>query len=187
MMIKNRAIQHLLKNERGVAATEFALLLPVLLALLLGTYEMSRFIILNQKIERVAYTVSDVVAQQTSITTAQLNDILVAASKIMEPYEFGPNGRVIVTSVYQDVDDGATVRWQYEGGGTLDRDSRIGVVDGDAVLPGTLTLNDDDNIIIAEVFYNYVPTFTEDYFGTRENYKYAIFKPRFGALTTAPN
>jgi Flp pilus assembly protein TadG len=166
---------------------EFALTLPALMILVLGVYEMTRFILLNQKIDRVAYTVSDVVAQQTTVTTAEINDIMAAAAKIMNPYVFEENGLVIVSSVQQDEDDGPVVRWQIEGGGTLDRNSHVGVVNGAATLPDGLTLNDDDNVIIAEVFYDYIPTFTEDYFDTRENYKYAIFKPRFGALTTTPN
>lgn len=177
-----------LRDDRGVAAVEFALTLPILVTLLLGVYEVSRYIIMNQKVDRVAYTVSDVVSQQTSVSKSQLNNILYAATEIMKPYTFGSNGVVIISSVTQTTDTGpATVRWQYKGGGTLNRSSKIGQVSGTATLPTGFTLNKSDNVIVAEVFYNYVPSFTEKYFGTRENYKFAIFKPRFGALTTAPN
>lgn len=176
-----------LENSKGVAATEFALLLPVLLALVLGSYELSRFIILNQKLDHVAYTTADVIAQETSITVAQINDTMSAAAEMMDPYGFGADGIVIVSSVYQDPVDGPTVLWQVSGGGTYARASAIGDEGEPAVLPEGFTLNDTDNVIVAEVFYNYVPTLTEEYFGSRENYKFAIFKPRFGALTTAPN
>ena len=184
-MMNKRA--NIIRDETGVAATEFALLLPVLMALVLGVYEISRYILLHQKIERVAYTVADVVGQQTSVTNAGLSDIVAAASKIMDPYDFEQNGVVIVTSVYQDPDDGPVVRWQYKGGGVLDRESRIGASGDEAELPNGLTLNESDNVIFAEIFYNYIPDFDEDYFDDRENYKYAVFKPRLGALTTAPN
>ncbi len=184
-MIKR--INHLCTDQRGVAAAEFALLLPVLMTMVMGVYELSRFILVSQKIDRVAYTVADVVTQQTSVTNGNLGDIVNAATEIMNPYQFGSVGRVIVSSVYEDPTRGPIVRWQYEGGGTLDRDSRIGTVNSTANLPDGFTLNEKDNVIVSEVFYEYIPPFSEDFFSTRENYKTAIFKPRFGALTTAPN
>lgn len=175
------------RDERGVAATEFALALPALLILTLGVFEVTQYILLNQKIDRVAYTVSDVVAQQTTVTQSQLNDIMAAAAEIMNPHDFIDDGVVIVSSVQDDPQNGPIVKWQSKGGGLLNRDSLIGTVNGAATLPDGFTLNDSDNVIIAEVFYEYLPAFTEDYFASRENYKYAIFKPRFGALTTTPN
>ncbi|MCB1537727.1 MAG: pilus assembly protein [Rhodospirillales bacterium] len=184
-MVRNA--HHILSDERGVAATEFAFLLPILLLLVMGIYESTRFVLFSQKLDRVAYTVADVTAQQTAVTNADLSDIVTAATKIMEPYEFGELGRVIISSVYQDPDDGPVVRWQYAGGGTLPRDSLIGDPGEPATLPDGFTLNDEDNVIVAEVFYYYTPPFSEDYLSTRENYKTAVFKPRFGALTTAPN
>lgn len=173
--------------ERGVAATEFALMFPVLMLFLLGSFELSRYIIVNQKIDHVAYTTADVVGQETSITTAQLNDIMSAATEIMDPFEFGENGIVIVSSVEQDPTEGPVIRWQRLGGGTLDRGSRLGEEGDIAVLPDGFTLNDNDNIIVAEVFYDYLPSVTEEFFTSRENYKVAYFKPRYGSLTTAPN
>jgi TadE-like protein len=172
---------------RGVAAVEFALLLPLLMTMLLGSFEIMRYIIASQKLDHIAFTSADVVAQETSITNAQINDIMSAAVEIMEPFPFGDVGVVIVSSVQDDPVRGPVVRWQITGGGTLVRDSEIGETGDDATLPRDLILNDGDNVIIAEVFYMYTPVITEDYFGTRENYKYAIYKPRYGALTTPPN
>ncbi len=175
------------RAQGGVAAVEFALVLPALLAILIGGFEISRFIIVNQKLDHVAYTTADVVAQETSVTQAQLADVMNAAAKIMDPFAFGPNGVVIVSSVYQDPTDGPVVLWQSSGGGTLERASHVGEVGDPAVLPDGFNLNDTDNVIVAEVFYSYTPVLTEEYFATRENYKFAVFKPRFGALTTTPN
>lgn len=173
--------------ERGVAATEFALALPFLMAFLLGSFELSRYIIVNQKIDHVAYTTADVVGQETSITTAQLTDIMSAATEIMDPFVFEDQGIVIVSSIEQDPTEGPVIRWQRMGGGTLDRDSLLGEEGDVAELPDGFSINDNENVIIAEVFYNYIPVLTEEYLSTRENYKFAIFKPRYGSLTTAPN
>ena len=52
----------------GNVAVEFALALPVLMLLMLGSAEMARFVILHQKIDRVAVTMSDLVARAETIS-----------------------------------------------------------------------------------------------------------------------
>lgn len=180
-------MKHFFRNRDGIVATEFALMVPILLLLLLGGFEMTRFMLVHQKAEKVSYTVADVVTQNTSITNAQLAQIITAAAQIMQPYTFGSNGVVIISSVYQSgTVNPPTVNWQYTGGGTLSRSSQVGSVGGNATLPGGLTLNDKDNIIIAEVYYVYTPVFSGGVVGTQDIYKSTVFKPRLGALTSTP-
>lgn len=183
-----RTITHLLRCQYGVAATEFAIALPFVLALMLGAFELSRYVIIHQKLEKVAYTVSDVVSQSDAITIAELNQAVRAAATIMEPTGFSPNGIVFISSVYKNgVSAAPTVRWQYSGGGTLVRTSRVGTLNGTATLPNGLTLNDKDNVIVSEVYYRYTPLLTGGLFVSPfDIYKVAIFKPRLGALTTPP-
>ncbi len=176
------------KDERGLAALEFALAAPILLTLLLSGFEYARYLLIHQKAEKLAYTVADVVAQSTSVTTAQLSQTLSVTSQIMQPYSVTANERVIISSVYQSgTTNPPTVRWQYSGGGTLTATSRVGAVNGNATLPTGFTLNDKDNIIVAEVFYSFTPIFAGELLGTVTIYKQAIFKPRLGKLTTAPS
>lgn len=174
--------------KAGVAAVEFAFVAPILLTLLLGGYELGQYFLVHQKVEKVAYTVADVTSQQTSVTGAQLNQILESAAQIMDPYEFGSDGVVIITSVYKaDATSQPVVRWQYSGGGTLARSSKIGTKNQVAALPDGLTLNAADNIILAETYYEFAPQLTEAVIGEEELYKVAIYKPRLGALITDPN
>lgn len=179
--------RQLWSDDNGAAVIELALTLPLLLLLFFGGFELTRFILITHKLEKAAYTVSDVVAQQTSVTTAQLGQIMSAATEIMEPYAIGNKGTIVLSSVYQSGSNPPTVQWQYAGGGSLAQSSNIGVIGGNASLPGGLTLNDKDNIIITEVFYTFEPLFPGWEIGPSNLYKYAIFKPRLGALTTAPN
>lgn len=173
--------------QRGVAATEFAIALPFLMVTMMGAIEVSRYVIIHQKLEKVAYTISDVVSQSDTVTSAQLSQAVQAAATIMQPYEFSPNGVVFISSVYKNGADAPTVRWQYSGGGTLTRTSEIGVVGAVASMPNGLTLNASDNVIISEVFFRYEPFLTGGIFANdQELYKVTIFKPRLGALTTPP-
>ncbi len=54
-------------GDAGNVAVEFALALPVLMLLMLGSAEMARFVILHQKVDRVATTTSDLVARAETI------------------------------------------------------------------------------------------------------------------------
>jgi len=180
-------IRNFLSCQRGVAATEFAVALPFLLMMMLGSIEISRYVIIHQKLEKVAYTIADVVSQSDTITIAQLNQAVLSAATIMQPYAFSPNGVVYITSVYKNGANAPIIRWQYSGGGTLSRGSQIGVNGAVAAMPNGLVLNASDNVIISEVFFSYEPFLTGGVFADNEElYKVTIFKPRLGALTTPP-
>jgi Flp pilus assembly protein TadG len=172
------------RAQEGIAVLEFALIMPVLIALFFGAVELTREIIISQKVEKVAVTVSDVVAQSSTVTTADLNQTLVAAEQLMLPYSFGASGYVIVTSVTKTGSNQPTVNWQYTGGGTWTKASKIGSTGGTASLPAGFTLNSGENIIVAEVFYNYAPMLSGLVLSASTIYKLSIYKPRLGDLMT---
>jgi hypothetical protein len=175
-------------DNRGVAAIEFALAVPILLSLFLGSIDILRAMLFHQKVEKIAYAMADLTTQQDQLTRAMMDDYYEAPGKIMEPFTFGSSGLVIITSVYRDVGDPVSgkVRWRDSGGGTLVRTSRIGAVGANAVLPGGLTLNERDNVLIAEVFYGFDQLFPVDFMDIEDIYKAAIYKPRLGSQLSAP-
>ena len=177
---------HLNHTRYGIAATEFALALPVLVIMLLGALDLTRFMLFHQKIERISYSTADVVAQAQSVSSTELNNILKAAAQIMLPAPFAAQGVVIISSVYKPPGQPTTIRWQYKGGGSLERTSKVGLTNGTPTLPAGLTLNDRDNVIVAETYYMFTPMFAGSAVPAQEIYRRAVFKPRLGALTTPP-
>jgi len=170
-----------------MAVTEFAIASGFFMLLLLGGFELARMVLVNQKVEKVAYISADVVAQSTLLTANQINEYMMAAAQVMVPFTFGANGLVIITSVARDPGQTQRVRWRSTGGGTMVATSRVGAVGGAATLPNGLVLNERDNVIVAEVFYRYNPMFAANgLYEQTDIYKTAVFKPRLGALTTAP-
>ena len=87
-------IQRITSNKDGVAAVEFALLLPVMLILYIGTAELTTGLMANRKMTLVARTVSDLIAQETDetvgISNTTLTNIYNAASGIMSPFTITP-------------------------------------------------------------------------------------------------
>lgn len=187
-----------LRSRRGVAALEFALSLPILITLILGLGDGTYFLLVNERTDRIAYSVTDIVTQYQSITLANLSNIFMAAAQLMKPFTFGANGTVIVTSVWQPPGGVPTVCWQYSGGGNLTGvQSQVGPSNSSstncttgptATLPNGLTLNDNDNVIISEVYYNFKPLFLN--VGPIPSYllyRVAVYKPRLSLLTQTPS
>ena len=58
----------LLACRAGNVVVEFALAAPVLMLLMLASAELARFVILHQKMDRVATTVSDLVSRAETVT-----------------------------------------------------------------------------------------------------------------------
>jgi hypothetical protein len=184
-------LQKFIADRKAIAAMEFALTVPLLLLLGFGGFETSRYVLIQQKTDKVAYIVADIVAQNTSstLTLAQINGIFAAAAQVMNPFAFNVNGYVIVNSILQtgpNPPNNPQLAWQYTGGGTMTSSSQIGTAGGNATLPAGMVLNDKDNVIVVEVFYQYTPLFAAGYISPKIFYRTAIFKPRLGSLTTKP-
>lgn len=85
-MILNR-IRQFRDDARAVAAVEFALILPMLIGLYLGTIEGATLYSADHKVATVASTIADLVAREKGeIKTADLTTYFKAAQTIMQPY-----------------------------------------------------------------------------------------------------
>jgi Flp pilus assembly protein TadG len=182
----SRRLSHLLsawRDCRGAIAVEFAVVAPVLVALMIGTFEVTRYVLLHQKLDRMAVAASDLVAQGETITVAQLSDIFAATELIAEPFAIGADGVVIVSSVYRATGTSTTkVAWQRTGTGSLPATSTVGLQGADATLPAGFTLKEGESVIVAEVFYQFRPMFAPNLVPSKRLYHRAVFRPRRGTL-----
>ncbi len=67
-----RCTARLRRDRRGVSAVEFALLLPVMMTLFLGSVEASQGIAADRKVELTAHALADLASQYTDITNADM-------------------------------------------------------------------------------------------------------------------
>lgn len=86
MMSLSKLIRSKFRDERGVAAIEFALVAPILFILYFMTMEVSQAIETNKKIGRISSMVGDLVAQQSPISSSDIDGILDIGSAIIQPY-----------------------------------------------------------------------------------------------------
>jgi Flp pilus assembly protein TadG len=142
-------IGNLAKDERGVSAVEFAMLLPLMLSLYLGAVEVSQGIAADRKVTLTARTVADLVSQVTSVNNSDMTNSLNAASAVMSPYPSG-NLKVVVTSVKIDAQGKATVAWSDTLHGTARAKGAT------VTLPAALNVP-NSSLIWSEVEYTYKP------------------------------
>lgn len=178
---------HMLRRLRdgtaGVAAVEFALAMPILAMLLLGGLEISRYVLLNQKLSRLAINIGDLVTRAESLTEGDMLQVFQATQFIIRPFDFTVDGNIIVTSVGRAGTQPATVNWQRSGpgaGGTAA--STIGLTGKPAALPNGVTLREDQDVIITEVFYDYQPFIIGHMTTAKQLYQVVVQRPRFGSL-----
>ncbi|MDD2325821.1 MAG: tight adherence pilus pseudopilin TadF, partial [Alphaproteobacteria bacterium] len=177
-----------LTRQKGTVAMEFALTSPIWLCLLFGTIDAAHLKIMSQRIDRIAYSLADIITQQEVAKIVDLDNSCEATQQLLLPFTFGSQGRIIVTSVYKETGYPPKIVWQYTSGhcGALSRASLYGLP-GTYPSLGTLTLNDNDNIIISEVFFDYHPLFPGlGIFSQHDLYRATFYKPRLSPLVSAP-
>ena len=179
-----RNLKSLWRNETGAAMIELGFAMPILITLLLGGVEIARYVLLHQKLDRVASSIADLVSQSETVSVADLQNIFDAARFVAKPFDLPAGGTVIVSSVSNPLGSPATkVNWQQSGAGSIPATSEVGSPGGAATLPNGFSVADGQSIIIAEVFYDYTPWVLGDFTGASRIYHRALFRPRYGGLT----
>lgn len=179
-------IRRFLGDARGALLTEFAMAFPILIVLVIGGFELGRYVLLQQKLQSVAVETADLVAQAETISAAEVDNILVAVDHIMTPFELGNEGVVIVTSIGATGTDPPRVNWQRTGGGGLSATSLLGGPGDDAVLPEGFVVRAGESVIVSEVFYDYEPLMMMNLvpLPSSQLYNESMLRPRFGTLST---
>lgn len=126
-----RTFINMMRSPSGTSLIEFAIAFPLMLTLFFGTIEVNRYILILQKVDRVAYTVADTVTSTksrqegqpavTDLTLATIGNIFQLVPNMMLPYDMTANGIVLVTSVVQPGNTSLPpeVRWTLAGGGAF--------------------------------------------------------------------
>ena len=113
-----RIRKSIILNKKGLVSTEFALLLPIMVALWAGIVEFTNMQNAGRKVNLVAQSVADIVAGSQAVDTATLNNILRAGALIMAPY---PSNTLTIgiQSIEADGDGTLSVGWTFGGPGAI--------------------------------------------------------------------
>ncbi len=82
-----RGLRALLADRKGQSAIEFTLLLPVMTLMFAGTVDLGEGLMVKRKINQIAEVTSDIVSQETSWSSSDLNTLLKGTASILIPFD----------------------------------------------------------------------------------------------------
>ncbi len=165
-----RRIRSFRREKRGVAAIEFAMIAPFMIALWLGSLELSQGVSADRKVSHAASALADLITQQTNLTGAEMNDIMDATQAIMAPFDIA-NLTIQVAGVQID-DQGATeVMWSESRNGAAPS------VGGSYAIPGPLLIP-ESFLVVANLTYSHRPATSHTITGTIELSDDFYLRPR---------
>jgi Flp pilus assembly protein TadG len=167
------------QDQRGMSAVEFALVLPLMLTLYLGTAEISQGVGIDRKVTLTTRTAADLAARMSGISTSDMTNLLAASSAVIAPYD-PTKLKVTVSLVSIDANSSATVSWSCTLNGTK-RGTNSSVT-----LP-TAFLNPSTALILSEVSYTYKPTIGYVITGTLNLSDQIYMRPRLSDSITGPS
>jgi Flp pilus assembly protein TadG len=146
----SRQVSALRRDQKGMGAVEFAMVLPVMLTLYLGAVETSQGVAIQRKVTLTARTVADLASRVTSINNAEMTNMLTATSAVIAPFAAGEL-KVTISAVSIDANGIAKVAWSDSLNGTKR------AINSTVSLPAALNVA-NSQLIWSEVNYNYVPS-----------------------------
>jgi Flp pilus assembly protein TadG len=177
----------LLSQESGIAAVEFAMILPIMVVLWIGGVEVTGALSVDRRLNNLASSIGDLVARDKELTHADVDKIFDIATGAMYPYCREPHTmaaclsaglKLRVTEISIDDDGAAKVYWSRAKGTGLTAHPTNGPMN--AYVPETLRV-DNTHIVMAEVFYTYSPAVGYVITGDLELEDRMFFVPRLAA------
>lgn len=174
-------LRRFLVADRAAAAVEFALILPALLTLYLGSVELSSAISVDKRVATVSGSLGDLVARaDSSITVSTVNDYFLAASATMAPYD-SSGVKQVVTSVRVNLDGSTTVMWSQPYNGANDHaDGSTYDLPSDLKNLVTSNYTSVGYVVVAEAQLSYTPLIGYFFQNAFTLYHEYFFLPRFG-------
>jgi Flp pilus assembly protein TadG len=165
-----RPLAHFARERRGMAAVEFAMLLPMLMTLFLGTVEVTTGVAIQRKVTLTARALADLSSQYTSITAADMTNILNVSSDIIAPYS-ATTLKSVVSELAISAQGQATVVWSQTLNGTA-------LTAGQVVsIPSSLAVA-NSYLLLGQTSYSYNPTYGYVVTGTLTLSENVYMRPR---------
>lgn len=168
-----RSALDMFRDRRGIAATEFAMIVPLMLVMFFGVVEFSSGVAVDRKVTLISRALSDLTgqtpssvpqAQYATVTDSYLQNVFTASIGIIQTYSPTPiNARI--SEIYVDLSGTATIQWSRAAiipsatatQATLTTSTRNA---GDVVtslVPAALLKSKQTYLIWSEVSYLYKP------------------------------
>ncbi|HEY8067172.1 MAG TPA: TadE/TadG family type IV pilus assembly protein [Methylosinus sp.] len=145
-----RGARMLRRDERGMIAVEFALMIPIAVLILVGEFTLGEAISISRKVAITGRTLTDLVARRAIVSTSDLTTILNASTQIIAPFSTS-NLTILLAEVSTDA-SGTKVDWSEPFNTTP-------LLKGSPFVLPTGMAQVGTSLIYAYVRYDYTPPF----------------------------
>jgi Flp pilus assembly protein TadG len=165
----------------AAAAVEFALIMPLLITLYMGSIEISDLIAVDRRVTVISGTMGDLVARTDGdLDTATMTDYFKASEGIIMPYS-KTGLKQVVSLVSVDSSGATSVSWSraYNGGTARTVGQPYPGLDS-----SIRNLAEDSYIVVAETSYSYQPLLGFVVKSAINLDRESYYLPRYGACIT---
>lgn len=198
-----RFARRLGRDGQGLALTEFALSLPILLVMMSFGIELANFVFTTKRIGDLAVLVADNASRMGTrstglsihqISEAEINDVFIGAQLQSNIGDFAENGRIILSSLQVNADGGQWIAWQRCFGQSA-VESAYGVEGtgasgtsfaGMGPAGSRVQASAGTAVMVVEISYDYEPVVPIMSFPPRRISEIAVFNVRENRDLTAP-
>jgi Flp pilus assembly protein TadG len=146
------------RDERGVAAVEFGLLVPLLFVMFIGTLELGQAVGLDRRVSMATAATADLIARDKTASDSSLDGTMQIINQLLKPYD-PARMKVAIISVKADPGDATRTRVEWSkayNGATVPAKC------ADYAMPTGL-LSANSSAIIVESEYDYEPLILSHY------------------------
>jgi Flp pilus assembly protein TadG len=171
-------------DARGVAAIEFAMIVPLMMAMFVGAVEFSQVITVDRRVSQVASATADLIARTKTLDASDMDGVMQVVQELVKPYSATPL-KLTVLNVAADANNASDTKvcWShnFQGGtGSYNRGSPYNLPAG--------IVEKGDSVIVTEVKYSYTPLIFNTYLPTgKELSEKYYLKPRLSSYVTFDN
>jgi len=105
-------IKRFLDDNSGLAFIEGAILLPFMITLLFGMYDIGQAIIINQKVTAASHMAADLITRKTVINDSDFSDAVGVAKLVIDPFNRDLMG-IDIVGIKFDEDSSPTEMWRH--------------------------------------------------------------------------
>ncbi|HRQ60475.1 MAG TPA: TadE/TadG family type IV pilus assembly protein [Alphaproteobacteria bacterium] len=160
-----------IRDQAAFAATEFSLLFPIIMTLMVGVFDMGYAILAAQKTIRASQVTADLIARHKEVSPADIQEAVSGGRLALVPFDTSGYGYDII-SIEFDENNQAMMPplWRETGGNMTANDNFVNSLAGLG--------QEGDGLIVVQVRYEYEPMFGGYLFGTMDFTEIAFLKPR---------
>ncbi len=163
----SKYLRRAVADRSGMAATEFALLLPIMVVLFFGILELSEGMTANRRVAVAVNTAADLAAQSQQLSPSQVDGLMESVLPILEPATVN-DVDINLISIILDAEGDPIVHWSLHWNNDVQPSppytagaEYTDLTEAFMNSPNGLTMLQNRSMIIVEMSYPYEPQFAK--------------------------